>query len=399
MFKSFNIYIKQKSIKIIIKILIITLILSLTNTVIKNYVFGQTPEEQQQQKIKDERQANQKKIDETNKKEQDYLNQLDTVENQLLSNLSELKDLNDKLVQAKNDVDKTNIDLINKEEDLNQINNELNEKTKILNQRIVFIYKNGNRNILELLFKAEGFIDFISRLKMLYLIARQDVEIIHEIKDKKDAELTVKNAKLSLITKQKSHEDDILKLITQSEQKKADIEKLYNQKKDLLSEARADKNALIAMQKQLEAEEDEITKKLEGYKYGIASSFNFIWPVTGPITSGFGWRIHPIFHVKEFHQGIDIAAPNYAPIKAVNNGQVIQAGYEYGYGNVVFIYHGSGLVTTYSHLSRILVEQGQIVSKGQIIGLEGSTGWSTGPHLLFEVRINGVAQDPLKFLE
>lgn len=400
MFKNINGKIKLKSIKTITKILIAILIFSfiLVCPVTKNYVWAQTLDEQLQS-VKDEKAANQKKIDEANKKEQDYLKQVNTVESQLLSSLSGLKDLNDNLAQAKSDVDKTSINLAAKELELNQINNELKAKTEILNQRVALIYENRGSNILEILFTAKDFIDFISRFKILNLIASQDAKIVQDVKDKKDANLNIKNAMLDLITKQKVRKDDILKLVTQSEQKQTEIKKIYNQKSDLLSGAKADKNALVAMQNQLTAKESETSRILESYKYGSAPSGKFMWPVIGGISSLFAMRFDPILHAYRMHTGLDIYASYGTPVKAADAGQVIQAGYDSGYGNSILVYHGGGIGTWYAHLQGFNCSVGQSVAKGQVIGFVGSTGMATGPHLHFEVRINGVPQNPMQYLQ
>ena len=123
-----------------------------------------------------------------------------------------------------------------------------------------------------------------------------------------------------------------------------------------------------------------------------------VWPVRGRITSGFGYRIHPIFKTKRFHAGIDIAAPTGTAVKAAASGEVLYAGWLRGYGKVIIILHRGGMATVYAHLRDIVVREGQRVAQGEIIGSVGSTGWSTGPHLYFEVRIDGRAVNPLKYL-
>ncbi len=118
-------------------------------------------------------------------------------------------------------------------------------------------------------------------------------------------------------------------------------------------------------------------------------------PVNGPIVSGFGYRVHPIFRRVKFHYGIDIAAPYGTPIRAAGDGEVVFAGWRRAYGNTVIIDHGNGLATLYAHCSRILVTEGQRVKQGDVIALVGSTGLSTGPHLHFEVRRYGEPVNPL----
>jgi murein DD-endopeptidase MepM/ murein hydrolase activator NlpD len=129
------------------------------------------------------------------------------------------------------------------------------------------------------------------------------------------------------------------------------------------------------------------------------SGGRLLWPTTSNlITSYFGYRVHPIYGTTRFHSGIDIGAPYGAPIYAAESGRVILASYYDGYGNCIIIDHGDGVSTLYAHCSSIIVKVGQYVSKGQIIGYVGSTGNSTGPHLHFEVRINGNPVNPFNYL-
>jgi len=130
----------------------------------------------------------------------------------------------------------------------------------------------------------------------------------------------------------------------------------------------------------------------------ISIARGFLWPARGRVTSGFGFRQHPIFGTREMHTGIDIGAPTGSPVFAARAGRVTVAGYESGYGRLVVIDHGDGVTTWYSHLSVIAVRVGQLVQYGEPVGQIGSTGFSTGPHLLFEIRVNGRPLDPLKYL-
>jgi murein DD-endopeptidase MepM/ murein hydrolase activator NlpD len=122
------------------------------------------------------------------------------------------------------------------------------------------------------------------------------------------------------------------------------------------------------------------------------SASGLTWPVSAPVTSPFGWRWG------RMHEGVDLGAPYGAPIAAAAAGTVIYAGWLGGYGNLTVIDHGGGLATAYGHQSRIVVSVGQNVAQGETIGYVGSTGHSTGPHLHFEVRVDGAAVDPLGYL-
>ena len=123
-----------------------------------------------------------------------------------------------------------------------------------------------------------------------------------------------------------------------------------------------------------------------------------IWPVSGEITSPFGWRTHPIFGSSRFHSGLDIGADYGVPIVAAQSGVVIEAGWIGGYGNTVMIDHGGGIVTLYGHNQSLAVDVGQSVAQGQVISYCGSTGNSTGPHCHFEVRLNGEPVSPNNYL-
>ena len=131
---------------------------------------------------------------------------------------------------------------------------------------------------------------------------------------------------------------------------------------------------------------------------GSSSVSGFQWPVNGGVSSGFGYRVHPIYGTRRLHAGLDISGGSGTPIAAGKSGTVLSAGWRGGYGNAVVISHGGGITTLYAHQSRMNVSSGQQVGRGDIVGWVGSTGASTGPHLHFEVRVNGSAVNPRPYL-
>ncbi len=149
---------------------------------------------------------------------------------------------------------------------------------------------------------------------------------------------------------------------------------------------------------QAEAEGMRYLKEVLEHKLELARSLPSLMPARGVITSGFGWRRDPVYGDWRFHAGLDIAAPPGTPIVAAADGVVVSAGWHQGYGKVVEISHGHGIATFYAHCSRIAVRVGQRVRRGQIIAYIGATGKTTGPHLHYEVRVNGVPQNPERFI-
>ena len=384
---------KRSNLIAAISVFIIFLLLLIPNA----SLFASSLEDQLNQ-IQKEKEQTKKKLEEAKKKEKDYLNQVNQVETQLLSSLDQLNTLNTSLADTKSDIDRTNIALAVKENDLSEIGKELEAKEVILNNRISTIYKNRGASFFEILFKSKSFIELLSKLKLMNLLAEQDAGIITEIKDRKNATLSVKQSIMELKKKQDDQKGSLEKLVTQAEQKKAEVADILGQKNELLSGARADKNALLAMQAQQVAKESEIQRILESLKYGSAPNGRLMWPTAGRLISGFGNRFHPILGYVRAHSGVDLAAPNGTPVFAADGGEVLQASYSGGYGNAILIYHGGGFATFYAHLSGFAVGPGQMVKRGQVIGYVGATGLATGPHLHFEVRINGAAQNPLGYL-
>lgn len=388
--------ISNKIVAIFVSLIIV--LPGLTGLVCPQKLFSQSIEDELEE-VKQQREETQKKIEEAKATEQLYIGEISVVENQLLGALSELTDLRTRLADAQEKVAGTTAELALKEEELSNIEEELDDNILVLNNRISYIYKNGSNHILGLLLSVKTFVELTSNLKLVNLFARQGNDNVHQIKDKRNAVMNIKKVMIELREMQKDHQDEISDLVSQSENKTAQIETLHSQKKTLLSQTRANKEELIKMETEFAEKEEELIKILESYRYGIPPSGKLLWPASGPMLSGFGYRIHPILGTNRFHSGIDIGAPHGARVIAAAGGEVIQAGYFGGYGYSVMLYHGGGYATWYAHLSSINVSMGQMVERGKLVGLVGSTGWSTGPHLHFEIRINGTAQNPMEYLQ
>ena len=192
---------------------------------------------------------------------------------------------------------------------------------------------------------------------------------------------------------------------TELEAKKAKVNKLREQRAYILYKAQEEEQSSQEEYERLLAISENIASMLRnmensggGAPAGQGGTGQFMWPCNGPITSYYGWRTHPIFGTTKYHSGMDIAVDSGTPTHAADSGTIVYSGWLGGYGNCVMIDHGGGLVTLYAHNSALNVGEGQYVSKGAVVAYAGSTGYSTGPHCHFEVRLHGELTEPLNYL-
>jgi murein DD-endopeptidase MepM/ murein hydrolase activator NlpD len=271
----------------------------------------------------------------------------------------------------------------------------LAERNKIFNKRIRDIYKNGQISYLEVLLGAADFRDFTTRVDILERVLSQDVALIAKVKAERELVIQ-KTAELE------RDRASVLVLEKAARAAKNIVESRKNEREEVLNTAVSERDTAEQAYQELLDTSRRIEQMIRNLKSGnrdaIGGSGVMIWPASGPITSPFGWRTHPIFGTSRFHSGIDIGADYGDPVKAADGGVVIYADWMGGYGKAVIIDHGSGITTLYGHNSELLVSEGQHVYKGQTISRVGSTGYSTGPHLHFEVRQNGSPVSPMGYL-
>jgi murein DD-endopeptidase MepM/ murein hydrolase activator NlpD len=282
---------------------------------------------------------------------------------------------------------------------LDHLKTRLNQAVQVLEQRLVAIYESSEPDLITVLLQAHGFDDLLARTQYLQTLQHQDNDIVSRVRElRNEMKVTVDTVRTARdqIAAQKQELDATkarlksrtTQLATARSQQHATLEKLRNQQDDL------------------EGDLNEISQKIAeqlGAGTGAlpagpirAGGHGLIWPVNGPITSGYGGR--NIGNGYEFHPGVDIGVPTGTSIRAAASGTVTIAGPTGGYGNYTCIDHGGGLSTCYGHQERFLVSVGQQVAQGQIIGLSDCTGYCFGPHVHFEVRINGQTTDPLGYL-
>lgn len=275
---------------------------------------------------------------------------------------------------------------------------DLKVKNKKLQQRVRDIYINGQISYVDVLFGAKDFADLMTRMDVLKRIIKHDYDLIMNVKEEK---ATVENTRAQL-EKDKAEAEV---LVADAQAKKAKVEDKESEQQVLLDQAIYDRDTSERMYEEIMAASQEVANMIRrsqmssaGYSGAPAGAGGMIWPISGPITSEFGWRTHPIFGTARFHSGLDIGGDYGMPIYAAASGTVIYAGWISGYGNAVIIDHGGGVTTLYGHNDSLNVSEGENVAQGQVIAMCGSTGNSTGPHCHFEVRENGEPVSPYGYL-
>ena len=284
------------------------------------------------------------------------------------------------------------------------------KKHAVLEKRVRDIYINGQISYIDVLFGAQDFGDFLTRMDLLKRVMIQDSALVNDILNYKNEIIEVgkqleadrkiqtelaeraevaKNIKLEKVAKQQA-------LIDRMQNDKA----VYDRQYDEMMAASKEVEQMIQNSKYRASNSSTYKRKNSDDSGGYvqSESGNMIWPLQGPITSPFGWRTHPIFGTKRFHSGLDIGGDYGLEIHAAKSGVVTHAGWIGGYGNTVMIDHGGGVVTLYGHNQSLAVSVGENVRQGQVISYCGSTGNSTGPHCHFEVRLNGEPVSPYNYL-
>ena len=347
-------------------------------------------EEKQQQlnSVQQQIEAQQRKAELARRKEQSIAEQLRAIQRELDTAEDEYETVNDQLENTEQHI-KANVELSNR------LTKKLEVQTKTLHRRIRDIYKNGQVNYLDVLLGAKDFNDFVGRMDILKKILAYDNALIQGTKADRE---TLRKAKEQL----EADRAKIVELRKLAAAKREQVAERRQERRGVLNAATYERETaerayreLIETSRQIE----QMIKRIQSGEKNIGGSTGTMtWPAEGEITSPFGWRVHPIFGTQRLHTGIDIGADYGDAIRAADGGVVIHADWMSGYGNAVIIDHGNGISTLYAHNSQLLVDEGQTVAKGQTVARCGSTGYSTGPHLHFEVRQNGSPVNPLNYL-
>ena len=351
------------------------------------------------------RAATQQQLDVANKKTQEAksaaqkaeaakkaaINSYNALDAQIQSTENEIDSLEKQIEQTKKDIEL-------KEEELKIAEEQLESHEKAFMARAGAMYEHNDIKYVELLFKADSLSDFLTKIDMITQIMEYDDKVLTDLKETREKINLAKKELEDILVRQ---EEDSKKLET----KRQSLSLALAEKEKLMKEAISNADRYKAIYEAAEKAEQALIREnrdafsKSGYNVKYTGG-KFAWPVPGShrITSQYGERNHPVYKTRKFHSGIDIGAGYGLDIIAAADGKVTLATTNGGYGKCVVINHGSGITTLYGHCSTMLVSVGDTVTKGQVIAKVGSTGVSTGPHLHFEVRMNGATTNPLNYV-
>lgn len=345
----------------------------------------------------------QRNVQSEQEKAQNRLNQLtftaDKIKGQLSDLDGQIKQAQTSLNQKQSAFQQAEEQFGQTQKELDQLQKSLEDRRKTASKRIKANYENGQAGYLDLLFSAVDFNDFITRYEYFKRLVKNDQQLLLDIRTEQQA-VTEKSEKLELIRNQAAQARE------EAAQAKTELSTKRQQQQSLLVQVKQQEKEEWEEVERLAQEEEnwkkQILKLQAQLKASNPSKGNgkiSTWPLPGynEISSPFGWRTNPITGKRAIHQGIDIPAPTGTPIVAAASGTVIFSGWDNIYGYWVMVDIGGGIVTSYGHNSKNAVKVGQTVEAGDVLAYVGSTGWSTGPHVDFGVRINGNPVDPIVY--
>ena len=330
--------------------------------------------------------------------------ELEDVQNELSENLQQVQKLDERIATSQQELDELNnkISELQKtteevESNLNEVQEKYDRQKELLDNSLIAIYESSDTKYLDVILSSKSISEFLSNYFLVTELASYEMDLLNEMEAKKEEIETSK------------------KKLEENQKQLAEIKTNQTKTAKVLENTKTVRENFIA---KLSDEEKEIQTKIDEYNTrfneinaeilalameGIDTKYiggELAWPVPGytRISSKYGMRTHPITGVYKLHTGVDISAPMGANFIAANDGIVTKAGYNSAYGNMVIIDHGGGVSTLYAHGSEILVQVGQVVKRGEAVLKVGSTGYSTGPHAHFEVRLNGVVTDPMPYI-
>ena len=379
---------------VIALIMVILLILGMFTTIIFSFNANAASVSEMQSELDNivaKREKLEKELEEIKNKKDAVLEEKAILDEQINDLNKEAGLLSDVVDGLKNELDESEAKLAKAEEDLD-------DNTTRAKERIRAMYELGETSYLSIILSSTSIHEFVSRVELAKQMAEYDKKVIDTLKETRQ---TIETETKAIQEKKEEQEkaldaleDNVQSLESKQSQSNSLINKFNQQSAENIKAIQAAERAEEELQAEIRRELSE-----NGEEEFVGGEF--LWPLSGyhMITSKFGMRTHPVTGVYKLHTGVDISGSgvNGKPVLAANSGKVLKAGYNRGYGNYVVIDHGGGCSTLYGHASRLNVSVGQSVSRGDVIMYVGSSGYSTGPHLHFEVIKNGEYTNPLSY--
>jgi murein DD-endopeptidase MepM/ murein hydrolase activator NlpD len=341
--------------------------------------------QQKQEQIDQKRSETQQEREQMQKQEKSAQDQLKNLQNSIRATSAQIS-ANEQKLQAATEQLKT------LQQELAKAETKHRNKQSAMVARLRYLQRQQTNRGWALLLQSENLNQFLDRRFQLRLLYQADRQVLAELRQDAD--------QLEQRRRRVESQKNQIALITQELQaQKADYQAQSQTQQELIKRLQHDRRALEAAEEQLAKDSQNIAALIQQRQAEKARGTGIMgYPSDGVITSGFGYRVHPILGYSRFHAGLDFGADYGSPIKSADSGVVIFAGWYGGYGQSVIIDHGSSITTLYGHASEVYVSEGQTVQRGQMIAAIGSTGLSTGPHLHFEVRLSGDPTDPSRYL-
>lgn len=395
---------RKKWINIGKKLIILAMIFSLSSSVVYATTKDKLDDVQQSKEDTKERlDSVQKKIDELEQLKSNAESYIKAMDVELAAATANLEDLENQKLEKEKEIEQTEADLvIAKEVEAEQLAS--------MQVRIQFMYENGNESYLDMILNSGSIAELLNKAEYISQITAYDRQMLEEYQETR---LSIEEKEVRLIVEHQQLEG----LVIQAEGEKQAIELLISTKSQQLkqyeSDIEASESEIVSMQEEMDAldkeiaqleqkirEEEEAARRAAQQQKVVYDGGQFLFPLNSytRLTSDYGWREHPIFKTQRLHNGMDFGASTGTPIMAAYDGEVVVSTYSSSAGNYIMINHGGGLSTVYMHCSKLIAQVGDVVKKGDVIGLVGSTGNSTGPHLHFSVRVNGEYVDPAPYI-
>lgn len=345
------------------------------------------------QSLREQRQSVYESIKAAKAERGEAVNKLRTAQAELAACEARLAKAERDLAAAKDERERIRGEVVKAQAAVDLAKQQLAQAQALLGQRLLAIRKSGDVDYFQVVVGATDFTELAGRTYLFSELAESDAAMVERI-DKRRQETERQVVELERMRRQVEAEQRKI----QEAREAIQVERARRSQLAVAAEEEVRRaNAEIA---QLEADAAYLTARIQAITSsggGYEGEWTGPWgrPVAGRLTSPFGYRVHPILRVRKMHTGVDLSAPSGTPIVAAGDGKVIYVGWRGGYGNTVIIDHGGGRTTLYAHMSGFVCAAGQVVQRGQQIGRVGSTGLSTGPHLHWEVRVNGQPVNPL----